>query len=81
LLGCPQDYEVFAQPLLPLIESIHDGKTFHCGKVPSTTPKRTKNQVELHSLKLKLEQAVKKEDYELAAKLRDQIAEKEKQEN
>jgi len=81
LLGCPQDYEVFAQPLLPLIESIHDGKTLHCGKVPSTTPKRTKNQIELHSLKLKLEQAVKKEDYELAAKMRDQIAEKEKQEN
>jgi protein arginine kinase activator len=78
LLGCPLDYEVFENPLLPLIESVHNGKSFHCGKVPSTMPKRTKNQIELTGLKSQLEQAVKKEDYELAARLRDQIAEKEK---
>ena len=33
-LGCPADYEVFEQALLPLIERAHGGKTSHCGKVP-----------------------------------------------
>jgi protein arginine kinase activator len=73
VLGCPYDYEVFEKSLLPLIEKAHDGKTTHCGKLPSRTPKDTKKQVELLNLRQQLEAAVKSEDYEQAAKLRDKI--------
>lgn len=73
LLGCPYDYEVFNKPLLPLIERAQNGKTSHCGRVPSKTPPDTKKQILLSTLRERLETAVKNEDYERAAELRDQI--------
>ena len=73
LFGCPHDYEVFERTLRPLIEKAHDGKTTHCGKIPSTTPQDTKAQIELMNLRQQLEAAVQCEDYELAARLRDKI--------
>ncbi len=78
LLGCPCDYEVFEKTLLPLIERAHDGRTTHCGKVPSKTPVDAKKQIELVALRQELEVAVRKEDYEVAARLRDKIANSEK---
>jgi len=78
LLGCPYDYEVFEKSLLPLIEKAHDGKTHHCGKVPSRTQAGTREQIEIMRLRQQLETAVETEDYELAAKLRDKISEKTK---
>lgn len=73
VLGCPHDYEVFEKSLLPLIQKAHDGKTTHCGKIPSKTPQETKKQIELTTLRQQLDAAVQSEDYELAAKLRDKI--------
>jgi len=73
VLGCPYDYEVFEKSLLPLIEKAHDGKTVHRGKVPSKMPKDTKKQMKLTALRQQLDAAVQSEDYELAAKLRDEI--------
>jgi len=73
MLGCPEDYEVFEAALLPLIERAHNGNTTHCGKVPSKTPQGTKQLVQLANLRRQLEAAVRDEDYELAAKLRDEI--------
>ncbi len=81
VLGCPYDYEVFEKSLLPLIEKAHNGKTTHCGKLPSKTPKDTKKQVELLNLRQQLETAVQSEDYELAAELRDKISGKLKTKN
>ena len=73
VLGCPYDYEVFEKSLLPLIERVHDGKTTHCGKLPSNTPQDAKKQIQLINLRQQLDAAVQSEDYELAAKLRDKI--------
>lgn len=73
LLGCAHDYTEFQPELMPLIEKSHNGKSHHCGKVPSRTSEQDRNQIELAKLHRKLEQAVKDEDYENAAKLRDQI--------
>jgi len=73
LMGCPYDYQLFESLLLPLIEGAHDGKSVHCGKVPSKVPKDTQKQIELFTLKEQLRVAVSSEDYELAAKLRDKI--------
>jgi protein arginine kinase activator len=73
VLGCPYDYEFFEKSLLPLIEKAHDGKTTHCGKLPSKTPKNTRDEIQLLNLRQRLEEAVGSEDYELAAELRDKI--------
>ncbi len=74
-LGCPMDYKVFEEALLPLIERAHNGKSTHCGKVPTRAPKDTKKFVELSQLRRQLEQAVRDEDYERAASLRDKMKE------
>ncbi len=71
-LGCPHDYEVFREELLPLLESIH-GETRHCGKVPRQQPDRQRKEAELTQLRRQLTQAVNKEAYEEAAQLRDRI--------
>ena len=78
VLGCSYDYEVFEKLLLPLIEKAHNGKTTHCGKLPSKTSKNTKDEMDLLNLRQQLQAAVKSEDYELAAKLRDKINQIEK---
>jgi protein-arginine kinase activator protein McsA len=41
--------------------------------VPSKTPKDAKKQIKLTALRQQLDAAVQSEDYELAAKLRDEI--------
>ncbi len=78
LLGCPNDYEVFEKVLAPLIEKAHQGATAHTGKVPKRAPADTLKQTKMLSLKQQLTDAVKAEDYETAAGLRDKISELEK---
>jgi protein arginine kinase activator len=71
-LGCPHDYEEFREELAPLLENIH-GETRHCGKTPRRLPQNKQTQSELIQLRNRLKQAVNKEDYEEAARLRDRI--------
>jgi protein arginine kinase activator len=71
-LGCPHDYQEFREELTPLLENIH-GETTHRGKVPSRMPQNKAMQSELVQLRKQLLQAVNKEAYEDAAKLRDRI--------
>ncbi len=73
LLGCPNDYDVFAGPLESILSIAHEGNNVHIGKTPSKTDEITKKQVQLLKLKKQLETAIKTEDYETAAKIRDQI--------
>ena len=71
-LGCPHDYQEFREELAPLLENIH-GETKHCGKTPRRTPQNRQTQSELIQLRKQLQQAVNKEAYEEAARLRDRI--------
>jgi protein arginine kinase activator len=64
-LGCPNDYIVFSELLSPILERYHNGSQ-HIGKVPLALISITK-------LKDMMNDAIQKEDYELAAKLRDMI--------
>ena len=76
-LGCPHDYDHFREELLPLLESIH-GDTAHAGKAPKAPARAAqspRDAGELNSLRKKLTRAVKDEDYEAAARLRDRIRE------
>ena len=71
-LGCPHDYQEFRDELLPLLENIH-GETRHAGKTPRRLPQSRQTQTELIQLRKQLQQAVSKEAYEEAARLRDSI--------
>lgn len=71
-LGCPHDYQEFRDELTPLLENIH-GDTRHCGKTPRRQPHNKQTQSELIQLRKQLHQAVTKEAYEEAARIRDQI--------
>ena len=75
LLGCPNDYKVFSQPLDSLLTSIHGQDTHHVGKVPSRGSAQQKKNMELLRLRRDLTQAVEAEKYEKAAQLRDLIKE------
>ncbi len=71
-LGCPHDYTVFEDELLPLLENIH-GETEHCGKVPKRAPDSSQRQFRLIKLRSELRTAVEEERYEEAARIRDEI--------
>lgn len=71
-LGCPHDYIEFARELTPLLENIH-GSTQHVGKVPKRAPDESQRQYQLIKLRNDLRNAVEDEDYERAARLRDEI--------
>ena len=73
LLGCPNDYEKFGEALDPLIKRAQNGQTIHKGKIPARTPEEDQKHIEKINLQIQLEKAVKVENYELAAELRDQI--------
>ncbi len=77
LLGCANDYKVFERELAPLIQRAHEGATHHIGKVPTRkgavgVPAKRRT-VDVDRLKKDLARAVEAEDYERAAKIRDQI--------
>ena len=71
-LGCPHDYEYFERELTPLIMNIH-GEAKHVGKHPRREASSAKGGTELIRLRRAMDDAIKKEDYELASKIRDQI--------
>lgn len=70
--GCPQDYDVFREKLMPLLENIHN-ETLHCGKVPKRAPNESQFHYKLIRLRKDLANAVKREKYEEAAAIRDEI--------
>lgn len=71
-IGCSECYATFEQELMPTIEKLH-GNAIHTGKVPKSAGQEQKKEKELRDLKEQLEQAVKAEDFETAAVLRDKI--------
>ncbi len=71
-VGCPECYTVFADELESTIHSVH-GTTAHTGTVPSRHRARRARAEQLGRLKRALQDAIKKEDFEDAAHLRDEI--------
>ncbi len=80
ILGCSGCYESFEKHLLSDLRKFH-GSTVHRGRVPdggATVLLARRNPEEL---KRRMQEAVKAEDYELAARLRDEMRELETQES
>ena len=76
-LGCSQCYSTFEKFLAPLIKRVH-GSTQHFGKIPGKVPKLAKTVNHSRELRSKLRRAIEMEEFEEAAKLRDEIRKLEK---
>ena len=72
-LGCPADYDIFRDGLVPLIGHEH-GATRHVGKVPRRSRSGTDRPRLRHRAELR--DAIALEDYERAARIRDQLRQK-----
>ena len=74
-LGCGECYNVFRKYLAPLLKRIH-GSNQHIGKAPfkvKTASRVYKKKAGLQELKGQLQEAVQREAFEEAARLRDMI--------
>lgn len=78
-LGCSECYPAFKRSLASLLKRIH-GSPIHLGKSPTRLVKPSKAKTELATLRRKLEKAIEQEEFEEAARLRDQIRMAEQQE-
>ncbi len=70
--GCPECYVAFREDVQNLVEKIHDS-TQHCGKVPTRTSSDVAMQKDLRQLQVDLKKAIRHEEYEKAAAVRDKI--------
>ncbi len=76
-LGCAECYKSFRTSLAPLLKRIH-GSNQHSGKTPSPVALKefkvsSKISEELENAKEELQKAIRKEEFEEAATLRDKI--------
>jgi len=71
-LGCSECYIVFGEALESLLKSMHKG-TRHVGKTPNAQRQIRDTQRQVKSLQDLLNKAVEAEDFEQAAKLRDEM--------
>lgn len=82
-VGCSECYRTFYDELVPSLERIH-GKALHNGKHISVRPVENKEptkEEKIESLKAKLDEAIKAQEFEEAARLRDEIRALEGSEN
>ncbi|HLD82868.1 MAG TPA: UvrB/UvrC motif-containing protein [Candidatus Omnitrophota bacterium] len=76
-LGCKDCYVTFKRYLVPLLKKIH-GSGLHLGKSPLRAERVLKKKDDLQELRLRLQKAIQQEEFEEAARLRDQIKEAER---
>ena len=72
--GCANCYITFECTMSPLLKKIHSTTT-HTGKIPGKASGTSENKIDL--LKARLKEAIENEEYEKAARLRDEIKEME----
>ena len=79
-LGCGECYTTFKKYLGPLLKRIH-GSNMHFGKSPLKVTKVLKKKIDLQDLRHNLQRAIEMEEFEEAARIRDQIKELEKKQS
>jgi len=71
-LGCDNCYNIYGERLKPILKRLH-GDVIHKGKVPVKASKSIRVSKEIEKLKEELNMAVRNEEYEKAAEIRDKI--------
>ena len=70
--GCAECYNVFNNLLTPYIKRLH-GAVEHCGKIPASMGDEFAKKRELENLRRQMDEAIKLQNFELAAEIRDKI--------
>ncbi len=73
MLGCADCYEAFGRQLTGVIERAQNGGTAHAGKTPRRGGGSIDRQIQIHRMAQDLEAAVRSEQFERAAELRDRL--------
>jgi protein arginine kinase activator len=71
-LGCPECYKAFMGELNALMQAMHHSRQ-HVGKIPARQGNEARITAQIASLQKDIETAIAKEEYEIAANLRDKI--------
>jgi len=71
--GCSSCYKEFEDRIEPIFKRVHSGNVSHYGKIPRRSGSVIQMKRELEHLKKKLQASITNEEFELAAKLRDEI--------
>ena len=71
-IGCADCYDMFSDKLEPSIRKIH-GRAVYTGKIPESAGKGAQNERRLRELKSQMDDAVRQQDFERAAFIRDEI--------
>jgi len=71
--GCPNDYQVFSKQVDKLLRKYNNGNSVHSGKLPLKSLEKTRRENRSMLLQMRIEDAVRSENYELAAEMRDQL--------
>jgi protein arginine kinase activator len=72
LLGCSECYHSFVDSLNPVLKRIQ-GSVKHVGKIPRSRGKARTDTSWFDGLQIRLQNAIENEEYEAAAKIRDEI--------
>ena len=70
-LGCPACWEVFKSDIVPLLKKLHGAVSQKDISVKHVSSNKVESKIQ--KLRLKLREAVEKEEYEEAARIRDEI--------
>ncbi|KUP04594.1 hypothetical protein Q73_14785 [Bacillus coahuilensis m2-6] len=79
--GCDHCYEAFENKLDPILKRVHSGNSSHKGKIPQRAGKKVFLKRQVQDLRQNLQQLITNEEFEEAAKVRDEIRHLEKQVN
>jgi protein arginine kinase activator len=71
-LGCPECYKMFKAQMITIVGELH-GESKHKGKAPVHDKRKLILRRRIREVKKALDDALKKEEYQLAAELRDKI--------
>lgn len=71
--GCAHCYETFKDQLVPVLRRLHSGNWTHTGKIPKRIGGEIHLKKQIEILKNQLQECISHEEFEKAAKIRDEI--------
>ena len=71
-LGCAECYQCFSKPLMALVKRVQKGNQ-HVGKRPGKISPEARSHIDLRDLEERLQKSIQLEEFEEAARIRDQI--------
>lgn len=77
--GCSNCYSTFKNYITPVLKRVHGGNTVHSGKIPKRSGGDIHIRKKIDELKTKIHSFIEQEEFEQAAKVRDEIRSLEKE--